>query len=253
MLRHFCNAFVKGNRGRSNENVAREKDDCPAVEIIGLTVFRRHLPVLRNINLVVEHGETLAIMGPNGAGKSTLLKCLGGFMRLNVGEIRWSGSANYASPEVRRQLGYVGHEFRSYSELTALENVTFAGRMYGLKSARDRATKLLRDSGLDEFVQRPAGNLSQGMRRRLAIACALVHDPVLILLDEPFASLDTEGQRWLKGLFRQWRTEGRTVCFACHEVCQSRVLADRILWLDGGRVAAIERCDSNSTAAQWSA
>jgi heme ABC exporter ATP-binding subunit CcmA len=230
-----------------------ERGDRPAVDMIGLTVFRRHLPVLYDINLVIQHGETLAIMGPNGAGKSTLLKCLGGFMRLNRGEIRWSGDSNARSPEVRRQIGYVGHECMSYGELTALENVTFAGRMHGVDRPRDHAMKLLNDSGLGCAAHRRAGDLSQGMRRRLAIARALVHNPVLILLDEPFSSIDTEGQRWLDGLFRQWRDKGRTVCFACHDVCQSRRLADRILWLDCGRVAAIEPSESDSATARRSA
>lgn len=253
MLRHFYNIFVKGTGDRSSENVARDQDDCPAVAMMGLTVFRRRLPVLCDIDLAIEHGETVAIMGPNGAGKSTLLKCLSGVLRLNTGEIRWSGSANVRSPLVRRQIGYVGHDCRSYSELTALENVTFAGRMYGVEGARARAAKLLKDSGLEGAIHRPAGNLSQGMRRRLAIACALIHEPALILLDEPFTSLDSEGQRWLKGLFRRWREEGRTVCFACHDVCQSFHLSDRIVWLDNGRVSAIERRDSDSTAARRSA
>jgi heme ABC exporter ATP-binding subunit CcmA len=230
-----------------------ERGDRPAVDMIGLTVFRRHLPVLYDINLVIHHGETVAIMGPNGAGKSTLLKCLGGFMRLNRGEIRWSGDSNARSPEVRRQIGYVGHECMSYGELTALENVTFAGRMHGVDRPRDHAMKLLNDSGLGCAAHRRAGDLSQGMRRRLAIARALVHNPVLILLDEPFSSIDTEGQRWLDGLFRQWRDKGRTVCFAYHDVCQSRRLADRILWLDCGRVAAIEPSESDSATARRSA
>lgn len=253
MFRHFCNVFLKVARGRSIENVAREEDDCPAVETIGLSVFRRRLPVLYDINLVVERGETLAIMGPNGAGKSTLLKCLGGVMHLNKAEIRWFGTANVRSPLVRRRIGYVGHECRSYSEMTALENVTFAGRMYGVKQARDRATKWLRDSGLERAMHRPAGSLSLGMRRRLALACALIHEPALILLDEPFTSLDTEGQRWLERLFQHWRDEGRTICVVCHELSQIRLLADRILWLDRGRVAAVERSDSNSAAARRSA
>src|SRR5688572_23362882 len=105
MLRHFYNVFVKGANDRSNRKVAREESDCPAVEIIGLTVLRRYLPLLCDINLAVAHGETLAIMGPNGAGKSTLLKCVGGVMRFNKGEIRWSGTANVRSSVVRRNIG----------------------------------------------------------------------------------------------------------------------------------------------------
>ena len=252
MLLQFRNRFAKGTRSRSRNGMNLERGDRPAVDMIGLTVFRRHLPMLYDINLVIQHGETLAIMGPNGAGKSTLLKCLGGFMRLNRGEIRWSGDSNARSPEVRRQIGYVGHECMSYGELTALENVTFAGRMHGVDRPRDHAMKLLNDSGLGcaataglEIYRRECAAPGDSPR--------VVHNPVLILLDEPFSSIDTEGQRWLDGLFRQWRDKRRTVCFACHDVCQSRRLADRVLWLECGRVAAIEPSESLSVAARRSA
>src|SRR5687768_652772 len=108
MLRQFRNRFTIDTASRSSDGRDFDCGSGPAVDIIGLTVFRRHLPVLCDITLEVQLGETLAIMGPNGAGKSTLLKCLGGFMRLNRGKIRWSGSCNGRSPVVRRQIGYVG-------------------------------------------------------------------------------------------------------------------------------------------------
>jgi heme ABC exporter ATP-binding subunit CcmA len=246
MRQLFTNILVKGIRGKSNDRLKHGGEGYPAVEMIGFTVFRGHLPVLREINLIVQQGETVAIMGPNGAGKSTLLRCLGRSLRHGRGEVRWFGSSNTRSLLVRRQIGYVGHECSSYGELTALENLTFAGRMCGVVHPRERAMKLLEAAGLDWAAHRRAESLSQGMRRRLAIARAIVHEPTLILLDEPFASLDANGQRWLDGLFRQWRNEGRTVCFASHDVCQSRLLADRIVWLDCGRIADIEPSDSAS-------
>jgi heme exporter protein A len=121
-----------------------------------------------------------------------------------------------------------------------LENLVFAGRMYGIRDAAEIARKLLADAGLEWAAVRPVGNLSQGMCRRLAIARAIVHEPVLLLLDEPFASLDAHGQDWLERLFQSWRVQGRAVCFASHDVRQSHSLADRTVLLDRGRIITHE-------------
>jgi heme exporter protein A len=227
-------------------------DDCyPAVELIGLTVFRSRLPVLCDISLVVRQCETVAIMGPNGAGKSTLLKCLSGSTRVNGKKAIWFGTPDCRSTVVHRQIGFVGHECSLYGELTALENVIFAGRMHGVERPVDRAMKLLEASGLDWTAHRPTKHLSQGMRRRLAIARALVHEPALVLLDEPFASLDVSGQQWLERILGECRSEGRTVCFTCHDMSVSSRLADRIVWLDRGQIVAIK--PTGSTASRRSA
>jgi ABC-2 type transport system ATP-binding protein len=118
--------------------------------------------------------------------------------------------------------------------------------MHGVARPGDRAMKSLEAAGLAWTAHRRVGTLSQGLRRRLAIVRAQMHEPRLVLLDEPFASLDTKAQQWLEWLFREWRSRGRSVCFASHDVCQSRLLADRIVWLDCGRIAASEAPDSAS-------
>jgi sodium transport system ATP-binding protein len=186
-------------------------------------------------------------MGANGAGKSTLLKCLAGAVRPSTGQVRWFGNSVARSLPVRRRIGFVGHELGLYSELTALENLLFVGRMCGLESARDRAWELLATIGLEPQADRLVGQLSQGMRRRLAIARALVHEPLLILLDEPFVSLDADGRSSLERLFKQWQCAGRAVCFASHNARQSHILADRIVRLDAGRIVANERITVRST------
>jgi heme ABC exporter ATP-binding subunit CcmA len=244
MLRLLTNTIAKSTADRCSVGTRHLVDGCPAVEMIGLTVFRNHLPVLNDINLLVHQGELVAIMGPNGAGKSTLLKCLAGALRLNRGEVRWFGGSEIRSPNVRQYVGFVGHECSLYSELTVLENLIFAGRMHRLEWPRNRAIQSLETAGLEWSAHRRVGTLSQGLRRRVAIVRALMHDPMLILLDEPFASLDTNGRRSLEGLFRGWRNAGRTVCFASHDVCQSRLLADRIVSLDCGCIAASDTSDS---------
>jgi ABC-type multidrug transport system ATPase subunit len=246
MFRQLTKTFAQCRRARSGGSIGHAVDRCPAIETTGLTVFRRHLPVLDDIRLVVRQGEIVAIMGPNGAGKSTLLKCLAGAMRFNRGDVRWFGSSEIRSPILRQRVGFLGHECSLYSELTVLENLIFAGRMHSIDRPGDRAIRSLEAAGLGWTAQRRVGALSQGLRRRVAIIRALVHEPRLILLDEPFASLDIKGRQWLEGLFREWRNGGQTVCFACHDVPQSRLLGHRIVWLDCGRVAGLETSDSAS-------
>ena len=210
------------------------------VEAIGITVVRNRVPVLREVVLSVRPGETVALMGPNGAGKSTLLRCLAGAARPDRGTIRWFGNAAGRSMADRRRIGLAGHESGLYFELTALENLIFAARMYGVVRPDNRAKELLAAAGLEPLTNRLVGQLSQGLRQRLAIARAVVHEPQLILLDEPFASLDAQGRDWLEQLFRQWRRAGRTVCFVSHDVRDSRGLADRLVSLDAGRIVEVE-------------
>jgi len=233
--------------GRTVKTVSESGNGCSAVEAARLTVVFSRVPVLRDVDLAVAPGESVALMGANGAGKSTLLKCLAGAVRPSTGQVRWFGNSVARSPVVRRQIGFVGHECGLYTEMTALENLMFAGRMYGVECVGDRAWELLAAIGLEPQADRLVGQLSQGMRRRLAIARALVHEPLLILLDEPFASLDAEGRRWLERFFQRWRCAGRTVCFASHDARQSHVLADRIVRLDAGRIVADERMTCLST------
>ena len=225
-----------------------------AVEVVGLVAVFGRVPVLRDVAVAVAEGESIAVMGPNGAGKSTLLKCLVGVVRPAAGRVCWFGEATTTrSDDIRRQIGYVGQECGLYAELTSLENLLFAGRMNGVANIRDRAAALLADAGIESQAHRLAGELSQGMRQRLAIARALVHEPRLIVLDEPSSNLDSAGRQWLERLFECWRRRGRTVCFASHDAVQSRRLADRIVQLDAGRLAAIERGGCPPTTLRWSA
>jgi heme ABC exporter ATP-binding subunit CcmA len=224
-----------------------------AVEVAGLVAVYGRVPVLHDVDLAIAEGETIAVMGPNGAGKSTLLKCLVGLVRPAAGCVRWFGEATTRCDHVRRQIGYVGQECGLYAELTALENLLFAGRMNGVANIHGRAAALLAESGIESQAHRPAGHLSQGMRQRLAIARALVHEPRLIVLDEPSSALDAAGRQWLEGLFHRWRRAGRTVCFASHDAAQSRNVADRIVHLDAGRIVAIESGECSPTTLRRSA
>ena len=239
--------------GGTERTVLTSSAGCFAIEAVGVRVDRGGVPVLRDINISIAQGETIAVIGPNGAGKSTLLKCLAGAVRPNGGEVRWFGNSVARSPAVRRRIGFVGHECGMYMELTALENLMFAGRMHNVERPGERAAILLAAAGLEPAAHRSTGKLSQGMQRRLTIARALVHEPQLILLDEPCASLDAGGRHWLDQLFQRWRSTGRIVCFASHDVDQSRRLADRIVWLDAGHIVGVEPTTCLPAYSRWSA
>lgn len=205
-----------------------------------MSVVRDCAPVLHEVTLNLEECETVAFIGPNGAGKSTLLRLLAGIIRPTQGRIHWLKNGKHPTLSARRLIGYVGHEVALYDELTAWENLLFAARMHHLHNPTDRAMQLLVQAGLEAVAQRPVATLSQGIRRRIAVLRACVHNPRLILLDEPFASLDAEGSQWLEDRFASWRTN-RCVCFASHDLALSECLADRILRLHTGQIASIER------------
>jgi ABC-type multidrug transport system ATPase subunit len=253
MLGRSVNTLMRAWAADRAANQASSSSGGYAVEVAGLVAVYGRVPVLRDVDLAVAEGEAVAVMGPNGAGKSTLLKCLVGAVRLAAGRVCWFGKATTCCNHARRQIGYLGQECGLYAELTALENLLFAGRMNGVANIHDRAGALLAEGGIEAQAHRPAGQLSQGMRQRLSIARALVHEPRLILLDEPSSNLDAAGRQWLERLFDRWRRAGQSVCFASHDAAQSRSLADRIVHLDAGRMVAIERGDCPLTTLRQSA
>lgn len=211
------------------------------VEMNKLSVVRGRMPILSDIDLAISRAEVVAFMGPNGAGKSTLLSCLAGALRPTSGETCFFGNSVRGMAVPRYQIGYVGHQTGLYGELSALENLTFAARMYGIDYPIERARTLLAEAGLESIAHRPVAKCSQGVRRRISIIRALVHEPLLVVLDEPFASLDAEGCLWLEHLLQRWRDSERTVCLSTHDTEQSGRLADRIIWLNGGRIITTER------------
>jgi heme ABC exporter ATP-binding subunit CcmA len=192
--------------------------------------------VLDRIDLEVAEGQSVALTGANGAGKTTLLRCLASLVRPTGGDVRWFGEPAGKDPASRRMIGMVAHESHLYPDLTALDNLLFAARMCGVRRPRQEAERWLREVGLDAHAHRLPSRMSKGMRQRLAVARALVHDPQILLLDEPFSGLDAAGAEWLLELLRDLGRRGRTICFATHDrrmVCR---LADTVLELQAGRL-----------------
>jgi heme exporter protein A len=212
----------------------------PILEARKVSFIRSRQLLLRDVDLTVGAGEMVALLGPNGAGKTTLLQCLAGALCPVAGEILWFGKAPGRSSAARRQVGFLGHESGLYLALTALENLMFAGRMYGLQDVSDRAAELLSAVGLEQQARQRAGCLSRGMRQRLAIARAVIHDPPILLLDEPFTSLDPPGRDWLKSFLSALRERHRAILLISHDAEETQSWVDRLLYLQAGRVHSLQ-------------
>lgn len=201
-----------------------------AVRCAGVTRRFGATGVLGDLELAVTPGERVAITGANGSGKTTLLRLLAGVLRPDAGEVRVLGGSP-RSPSVRARTGFLAHRPHLYPRLTGAENVRFWGRLHGEDA--DSEPDLLRQIGLDPNDPRPVGTYSEGMRRRLGLACALVHGPELLLCDEPFAALDPEGTAAVGALIQAGE---RTVVCATHEVERAPCSFDRVLALNTGRL-----------------
>jgi heme exporter protein A len=192
--------------------------------------------VLRDVTLHVSPGDVVALFGPNGAGKSTLLRLLAALARPTTGVVRLFGETQ-GGAGVRRRIGLVAHQSFLYPDLTARENLRFYARMYRLDAPDERAETWLRRVDLAEAGDRPVRLFSRGMEQRLALARALLHDPELVLLDEPWSGLDAAGSEWLSALLGELRERGRAVVAATHDFDRGLAVASRALVVHRGRLA----------------
>ena len=205
--------------------------------------YGRHR-ALASVDLELRAGSVCALLGPNGAGKSTLLGILSTLVRPSGGEVVYQagGDPLPAGVELRAQIGILAHESLIYGELTALENLQFWGRLYAVADLDDRVARLLAAVGLDEKAQhRPARTYSRGMMQRLALARALLHDPQILLLDEPFTGLDRLGAEALSAALTGAKAEGRLVVVVSHDLDPLGGIADHLVVLRRGKLAFEER------------
>lgn len=195
-------------------------------------------PVLQGIDLDVAAGECLALVGPNGAGKTTLLRILATLSRPSGGTIRIAGShLADGAKEIRRQIGFLSHQPLLYGDLSAEENLRFYGKMYAVIDLAERASALLEQVGLESSRHALVRTFSRGMRQRLSIARALLHDPPVLLLDEPYTGLDRQAARMLDRVLQEARAASRAVLLTTHDLKHGWQLGDRIAVLVRGRIA----------------
>ena len=208
------------------------------IEVHGLVKAFGLRPVLRGLNFQVAEGEFVAVVGPNGAGKTTLLRILASLARPTMGEVRVAGKRLPGQAgAVRRMLGVVSHQPLVYGDLTAEENLRFYGRMYGIANSEPRIEEVLGIVGLTARRRELVRNYSRGMQQRLAIARGILHEPELLLFDEPHTGLDPEAAEILDGLLRKVSGEGCTVVMTSHDLTRASGLASRVDILSGGVIA----------------
>ena len=212
--------------------------DEPAVRLEEVSKRFGWTWALRAVDLRLERGELLALMGPNGAGKSTLLKILATLMKPTDGEVRVLGhDPGEASGRIREAVGFLSAQGYLYDELTARENLRFAALMSGITDWEDRAAESLERVGLGRAADLRVGGFSSGMRKRLGLARLLLRPLEVVLLDEPYASLDTEGIELVDELVEEMQEAGRTLILASHQWGRTLQASDRVVVLEGGRLA----------------
>jgi heme ABC exporter ATP-binding subunit CcmA len=194
--------------------------------------------VLRGLDLQARPGETLALLGRNGAGKTTLLRILATLTRPDSGEVRVDGIDIARNGELARQVtGVVLHSPMLYGDLTVVENLMFFGKMFRLDDTRDRAMALLRRVEMERRADVRARALSHGQQKRVALARALLHEPRILVLDEPESGLDQRAREALAGIVDEFRSSGRTVIMTTHELVSGLRMADRVAVIEHGKVA----------------
>jgi heme ABC exporter ATP-binding subunit CcmA len=213
-----------------------------AVELRGVGRAYGERVVLRDVSAAVEAGGTLVVFGPNGAGKTTLLRILATLLRPHAGDVRVNGHALPADAwRARGDVGFLGHEPLLYRDLTARENLRYLARLYGATEARIEA--LLSALDLARRADEPLRTLSRGMVQRVAVCRAVLHEPAVLLLDEPFANLDPAAGRAVKPLLA-----AGTRVIASHDPERDLDQADAVLGLRGGRAEISARADAVGVA-----
>ena len=198
-------------------------------------------------------GDICGLLGHNGAGKSTLLAIVATLLRPSAGEVRYgSATAHSGGAAIRARLGLLGHELQLYPELSAAENLRFFARLYGLRDVDRRVDDALVLARLADRADDPVSGFSRGMRQRLALERALLHEPRLLLLDEPFTGLDQASAETLIARLRALAAGGRMIVLATHDLDLSEGLLTRAVILRDGRVAALHE-DGRAVRARYEA
>ena len=218
-----------------------------AVSVEGVWKFYGDYPALRDIKLEAAPGSCLALIGRNGAGKTTLLRILAGFSRPGRGTIRIFGTGP-RDTETRRRIGFIGHGIAVYDELSALENLMLFARLYHLPDPESKAREWLERTGLTRVANGLVREFSRGMRQRLAVARAFLHEPSVLLLDEPFTALDDKAIAVLQRLLREALAEGKTIVLSTHQLREALELASDVALLSRGQVAFHGPCTPEMVA-----
>jgi heme exporter protein A len=217
--------------------VTDEARAAPAIRTEALSKQYGAIQALNRVTVEIGEGESLAVFGPNGAGKTTLIRILTLTLRPSAGSFRIAGlDPRKQDLEIRRRIGVISHQSYLYDDLTARQNLEFFGGLYGVDDPAGRAEALLETVGLSARADDPVGSFSRGMQQRASLARALVHQPTLVFLDEPFTGLDPHGAMTLRRTLERLREERRTVFMVTHNLSRGLELCDRWMIVARGRI-----------------
>ena len=206
-----------------------------AVEVDRVWKYYGDYPALKDIAFEVNEGDCVALLGRNGAGKTTLLRIIGGLSRPARGGVR-IGGRDVRDLETRRRIGILGHGIAVYDELSAFENLKIFPTLYRAANPGKTAMEWLERTGLDRVRDGLVREFSRGMRQRLAVARAFLHNPTVLLLDEPFTALDDRAIAVLQGLLSQALASGSTIIMSTHQLREALALASRVVLINRGHL-----------------
>ena len=227
-----------------------ERSDQPVITLQNLVKFFGRFAALRDISDSFAPGRLYVVVGDNGAGKSTLLRVVAGLMQPSQGSVTLLGARS--ARDVAHRIGYMGHAPLLYDELSGMENLRYFGGLYGL---HDESTcrNAMQMVGLDPDLGRRVGQYSQGMRQRLSLARAVLHDPELMLLDEPFSNVDVHSAREMAAVLGRVRDKGKTIFVVTHQAPLMEGVADEFVHMSAGQIVLREKTTRKAVSVSSSA
>jgi ABC-type multidrug transport system ATPase subunit len=191
--------------------------------------------VLRKVDLFLKKGDFLTLFGPNGAGKTTLIHILSTVMLPTSGTARIAGfDTRYDREAISKVIGVISHDTFLYSNLTAYENLKFYGMMYGVLPLNQKIEQSIEWVGLSQYMNDRVQTFSRGMQQRLSVARAMIHDPLILFLDEPYTGLDQHGAEHLKQILQEFRSQKKTIIMTSHDIDRGLELCNRTAILNSG-------------------
>jgi ABC-type multidrug transport system ATPase subunit len=211
---------------------AREAPAAGIISVSDLVKQFGRFAALRGVSAEFDAGKFHVILGDNGAGKTTLLRALAGLAHPTRGSVSILGQN---PKDACREIGYMAHPSLLYDEMSGMENLRYFARLYGIEG-ESRCQRAIRAVGLDPELSRPVGKYSQGMRQRMSLARAILHDPKILLLDEPFSNVDVHSAREMTGLLKSMRDAGKTIFVVTHQAALLDGIADEFVWMQSGQI-----------------
>ena len=208
-------------------------ETTPVITVSNLIKQFGRFAALRGVTAEFSSGKLYAILGDNGAGKTTLLRTLAGLSQPTSGQVTVLGAQKFH--DVCHHVGYMAHPSLLYDEMSGLENLAYFARLYGIADG-SRCAEAIRAVGLDPDLARPVGQYSQGMRQRMSLARALLNDPKILLLDEPFSNVDIHSATDMVRLLASTRDQGKTIFVVTHQAALLEGAADEFVWMQDGLI-----------------